>query len=238
MTKASLLKVQNISKYFGGIKALEDVSFEIDSGECVGLIGPNGSGKTTMVNIISGVYKPNKGKVFFNKMDITSLPAYKRAELGIVRTFQIPRPFKSFSVLENITIPLYVRYHTNKDEIYKNADNILKMLSLDPNSRCDQLTMIELRKLELARALALKPKLLILDEVLAGLTEKEISDMSGTVRKINKQGITLIIIEHIMKAVMELCERVIVFASGTKIAEGTPTEISKDEKVVEVYLGK
>jgi branched-chain amino acid transport system ATP-binding protein len=235
--KTPLLDVQNVSKYFGGIKALENVSFKVNLGERVGLIGPNGSGKTTMVNVISGVYKPDRGKVFFNGIDITKMPAHKRVRLGITRTFQIPRPFGSLTVLENVTVPLLMQ-HSSGNNLHENVENILKLLSLDPNLNCNELTMEGLRKLELARALSLKPKLLILDETLAGLTEKEVSDMLNILKIISEQGITLIMIEHIMKAVMEFCERIIVFDSGTKIMEGTPTKVSRDARVVEIYLGK
>jgi len=235
--EAPLLEVHQVSKNFGGIQALNNVSFKVYSGERVGLIGPNGSGKTTMINIISGVYKADKGKILFNGKDVTKLPAHKRTRLGMSRTFQIPRPFTSLTVLENVMLPLISQSHSFGHN-YDSALDILRLLSLNPDLKCNELTLIELRKLELARALAAKPKLLMLDETLAGLTEKEIYEMLGILRKINEQGVTMIMIEHVMKAVMSLSERIIVFSSGTMLAEGKPAEVRKNERVVEVYLGE
>ena len=234
--EAPLLEVCQVSKNFGGLQALKNVSFKVYSGEKVGLIGPNGSGKTTMVNIISGVYKADKGKILFCGKDVTKLPAHRRTRLGISRTFQIPKPFTSLTVLENVMLPLTIRGHSSGHN--DSALDILRLLSLNPDLKCNELTLIELKKLELARALATKPKLLMLDEGLAGLTEKEIYEMLDILRKINEQGVTIIMIEHLMKAVMNFCERIIVLSSGILLAEGKPEEVRKNKKVVEVYLGE
>lgn len=237
-----LLRAQNISKRFRGLQALSDVTIEVNLGERFGLIGPNGSGKTTLINIISGALSCDGGKVIFAERDITGLPAYQRARLGVARSFQIPKPFGSMTVLENLSIPLeYAAYFKAlKANVRKDAFEILQLIGLEDKAELKPggLTQIEMRKMELARALAVKPKLLILDEALAGLSSGEVDELLAILRRLNEQGISVIMIEHIMRAVMSFCERIAVLNAGVKIAEGTPEEIINNEEVERAYLGE
>ncbi len=238
--KAPLLETQKVWKYFG-FPALLNVNIQVNSGERFGLIGPNGSGKTTFINVITGILRADGGKVIFSKKEITTLPAYKRARLGIARTFQIPKPFISMTLLDNLTIPLRYAPHAEdfnghlKDE----ALRLLRLIGLESraNQRPSELTGIEMRKLELARALALRPKLLLLDEVMAGLSSSEVDELLVILTGLNEQNITILMIEHIMRAVMTFCERIVVLNAGEKIAEGTPDEILHNEEVERTYLG-
>ena len=236
-----LIRAEGISKNFGGIQALSDVDLYVEEGERLGLIGPNGSGKTTLLNIISGVYTPETGAVIFDGKDITRLPIYVRTRLGIARTFQIPRPFKSLSVLENVTIPLmYTKSARGGRGVREEATRILESVGIRDKAELTptKLTQIEMRKMELARALAINPKILLLDEVMAGLTAAEVDEVLSVLKRLNEEGITIIMVEHIMRAVMTFCERITVLNMGKKIAEGKPQEISRDEAVVTAYLGE
>lgn len=239
--QAPLLETQRVSKYFG-FPALLNVSIQVDSGERFGLIGPNGSGKTTLINVITGTLPSEGGKVIFSEKDITTLPAYKRARLGMARTFQIPKPFISMTLLDNLAIPLRYAPHAEdlNADIEDEALHLLRLIGIE--SKADQrpsdLTQIEMRKLELTRALALRPKLLLLDEVMAGLSSGEIDELLGILKGLNEQGITILMIEHIMRAVMTFCERIAVLNAGEKIAEGTPEEILHNEEVERAYLGE
>lgn len=237
-----LLEAQKISKHFGGFQALREVSLHIRTGERFGLIGPNGSGKSTLIGIISGAQACNGGKVRFDGRDITTWPAYKRARLGIARSFQIPKPFRSMTVLDNVGIPLEYASHdkSSPSGVADEARYILHRVGLA--SKIDvkpaELTQIDMRKLELARALAVKPKLLLLDEVMAGLSSGEVDEILALLYELNNQGISIMMVEHIMRAVMRFSERVVVLNAGEKIAEGTPEEIVKIEEVERVYLGE
>ncbi len=239
--QAPLLETQKVSKYFG-FPVVLDVSIQVNSGERFGLIGPNGSGKTTLINVITGTLPADRGKVIFEKKEITTLPAYRRARLGIARTFQIPKPFISMSLLDNLAVPLRYAPHAEDSDfnIEDAAHNILRLIGIESkaNQRPGDLTQIEMRKLELARALALRPKLLLLDEVMAGLSSSEIDELLVTLRNLNEQGITILMIEHIMRAVMSFCERIAVLNAAEKIAEGTPEEILHNEEVERAYLGE
>lgn len=237
-----LLEVCHLTKRFGGFQALTDVSLVVAPGERCGLIGPNGSGKTTLINCISGVLRNDTGSVRFEGTDITRMPSYKRTRLGIVRSFQIPKPFASMSVLENLCIPLeYAASHVEQQaEIKAEALAILELIGLDAKAELlpSDLTQIDMRKLELARAIAARPKLLISDEAMAGLSSAEVDDILAILFKLNQQGISIIMIEHIMRAVMRFSERIVVLDAGEKIVEGTPDEVVNHPDVERAYLGE
>ena len=239
---ATLLRVAQVSKHFGGFSALSEVSVEIAQGERFGLIGPNGSGKTTLINCISGSLRNDGGSIVFDGSDISGLPAYQRTRLGIARSFQIPRPFSSMSVLENLLVPLeYVVYRRSLHtaDTHAEAMQILQSMGLadKADTPSNRLTQVELRKLELARAMAARPRLLISDEAMAGLSSTEVEEVLAILRKLNDSGITIIMIEHIMRAVMSFSQRVICLDAGRIICEGTPESIVKDPEVQKAYLG-
>ena len=232
-----LLDLIKISKSFG-FPALTNVDLTINSGDRIGLIGPNGSGKTTLTNIISGLISNDTGQIFFEGKEITKYSAHKRSRIGIARTFQIPQPFYSFSVRKNLYIPLRNRFR-HEEELFLESSKLLSSTALKDKAEAlpADLTQIELRELELARALALSPRLLILDEVLAGLTTQEIGEALEILKGICESGVTVIMIEHIMKAVMGFCDRIVVLNSGKKIAEGQPKDIFSNPEVERAYLG-
>jgi branched-chain amino acid transport system ATP-binding protein len=237
-----LLRVQHVTKRFGGFQALTDISLTVNAGERFGLIGPNGSGKTTLINCISGMLRHEAGTIHFNGTDVTTLPAYRRARLGIVRTFQIPKPFMGMTILENLCIPLEyaARHKTNNANVVTEAEDILDRIGLGAKARTypTGLTQIDMRKLELARAMAARPALLIADEVMAGLSRGEVDDILALLLSLNAQGVTIIMIEHIMRAVMGFSERLVVLDAGEKIAEGTPEDVVNNLAVEKAYLGE
>jgi branched-chain amino acid transport system ATP-binding protein len=237
-----LLEIEGLTKRFGGFTALNGVSLDVKSGERFGLIGPNGSGKTTLINCVCGALSTDGGRILFDGRDITALPAYRRTRLGIVRTFQIPKPFTSMTVVENLSIPLEYSAHvwSGPADVASKAMEILRTIGLESKAhmRPAELTQIEMRKLELARAMAAKPKLLISDEALAGLSSGEVDDILTILFRLNARGITIIMIEHIMRAVMRFSERIVVLDAGEQIAEGTPEEIVKNSVVEKAYLGE
>ena len=237
----ALLEVQGVVKRFGGFTALNGVSLSVKAGERFGLIGPNGSGKTTLINCVSGVLPVNGGTIRFDGREITALPPHRRTRLGIVRSFQIPKPFTSMTVLENLGILLeYAGAGRAGTEGSADAGEILRSIGLEAKAhlRPAGLTQIEMRKLELARAMAAQPKLLISDEAMAGLSSTEVDDILATLFRLNAQGITIIMIEHIMRAVMRFSERIVVLDAGELIAEGTPEEIVRNPAVEKAYLGE
>ncbi len=238
-----LLVVENLKKSFGGIKAVDGVSFEVERGEAVGIVGPNGSGKTTLYNLISGVYTPDEGRILFEGKDITSLPPYKRAELGIARTFQIPRPFGRATVLENVAIgAMFGKEKFEVDEAFEVAEQYLNLVGIDKlkNKEARLLTPLEKRLMELARALAMKPKLLLLDEVMAGMNPVDVDRIIDILNRIREEEEVSVIsmVEHLMQAIVKFAERLIVMHQGRKLVEGETKEVLNHPKVVEVYLGK
>ncbi|MBI3329403.1 MAG: ABC transporter ATP-binding protein [Nitrospinae bacterium] len=238
----TLLEVHNVTKRFGGFSALTNVSLQVKDGERFGLIGPNGSGKTTLINCISGTLGADGGRIFFQGEEITALPAYRRTRLGIARSFQIPKPFTSMTVLDNLCIPLeYAAHaHSHRDTAASEAMGILRLIGLDAKAHVTSasLTLIEMRKLELARAMAAQPKLLISDEAMAGLSSAEVDEILAILATLNERGITIIMIEHIMRAVMRFSHRIVVLDAGQTIAEGIPDEIVHNKAVEKAYLGE
>jgi branched-chain amino acid transport system ATP-binding protein len=235
----ALLEIDGLTKRFGGFLALNQVSIAVKPGERFGLIGPNGSGKTTLINCVSGSLPADGGRIAFEGRDITAMPAHRRTRLGIVRSFQIPKPFTSMTVLDNLGIPLENAAHGRGADAV-DAMQILETIGLAGKAhlRPAGLTQIEMRKLELARAMAARPKLLISDEAMAGLSSAEVDDILAILFRLNAQGITIIMIEHIMRAVMRFSERIVVLDAGERIAEGTPDEIVRNPAVEKAYLGE
>lgn len=240
----ALLTVENVTKRFGGLVAVNNVSLEIRRGEFIGIVGPNGSGKTTLFNVISGVYFPEEGKVVFDDIDITRLPPFKRAPLGIGRTFQIPRPFSSATVRENIAVGAMfgtLSGQVSVEESLKIADKTIERVNLQEHREkpAGTLTPVEKKLMEIARALAMKPKLLLMDEAMAGMHPNDIDQMVSFIKRIAQEEKIAIVsmVEHIMRAVVGMAERVIVLHQGSKIVDAPTKEALEDPKVVEVYLG-
>jgi len=237
-----LLEIRGLSKRFGGFVALNSIDLHVERGERFGLIGPNGSGKTTLINCVSGALFNDAGQVVFDGAELGRLPAFKRARMGIARSFQIPRPFRTMTVMENLKIPLEfaawrrVDHHRVEDE----AMGILELIGLasKANASSAGLTQIEMRKLELARALAAKPSLLISDEAMAGLSSSEVDEILDILLKLNARGVAVIMIEHIMRAVVRFSQRMVVLDAGQKIAEGAPKDVMRDPGVERAYLGE
>ena len=237
-----ILVVTNLTKRFGGFVALDEVDVSLGSKERLGLIGPNGSGKTTLINCISGALFNEQGKVNFEGSDVTGTTASNRAKLGIVRTFQIPRPFRSMTIIENLEIPM--KYAASgrlgSGHVREQAMESLEVVGLqdraDENSA--NLTQIDMRRLELARALSAKPSLLLSDETMAGLSSSEVDEVLDILFALNERGVAVIMIEHIMRAVMKYSERIVVLDAGKKIADGSPDEIVNNRDVERAYLGE
>ena len=237
-----ILQVDRMTKMFGGFVALDNVSLHLEQGERLGLIGPNGSGKTTMINCISGALSNDRGSVLFEGQEIRNLPAYQRARLGIARSFQIPRPFRSMTVLENLCVPLEYAAsdRIGRSNLRQQGMKILETIGFAARAGdlSDDLTQVDLRKLELARAMAAKPTLLVSDEAMAGLSSSEVDEILEILMVLNKNGVAVIMIEHIMRAVMRFSERIVVLDAGKKIAEGAPDEIVRNPEVERAYLGQ
>ncbi|MEO6782473.1 MAG: ABC transporter ATP-binding protein [Bradyrhizobium sp.] len=236
----ALLEFDKVHKRFGGLQAVHDLSFTICSGEILGLIGPNGAGKTTVFNLINGVYAPDAGRIAFNGTNITGETVYRVARCGVARTHQIVRPLANMTVLENCTVgACFGRENLPLVRAREAAHEALAMVGLDDRSdtRATLLTIAGKKRLELARALAARPLLLLLDEVLAGLNPTEVDHMIGIVRRIRARGMTILMIEHLMQAIMSLSDRIVVLNFGKKLAEGSPTAVASDPQVVEAYLG-
>ncbi|MDR7480970.1 MAG: ABC transporter ATP-binding protein [Armatimonadota bacterium] len=236
-----LIEVAGVTKRFGGLVALDGISLAVHDGEILGIIGPNGAGKSTLFEIISGFQRPTAGRVVFDGRDITGCAPHRAAAWGIGRTFQIVRPFPNLTVRDNVLVGAYLRHGWAAVEAAEDVvEDVLEFTALaafaDRPAR--ELTLARKKRLELARALALRPRVLLLDEVLAGLNPVEVADATRLIRAIRQRGITLVMVEHVMQAVMDLCERIVVLHYGRKLAEGPPDAIRQDPQVIDAYLGQ
>jgi len=234
-----VIEVENVTKRFGGLRALNDVGLKVAGKEIIGLIGPNGAGKTTLFNVICGYLKPDKGKVLFNGRNITGLPPYTICEIGIVRTFQVARPFRKLTVFENVVIGALLR-SKSFNEAKQKALTILKLLGMEDfrNLRAEQLGVVYQKRLELAKALTTDPKVILIDECMAGLKPEEIEALKKLLHEIRNNGVSMIVVEHVIRGLIGLCDRVVVLHHGEKIAEGNPHEIIKAPEVKKAYLGE
>jgi branched-chain amino acid transport system ATP-binding protein len=234
-----MLRLESVTKRFGGLTAVRAVSLEVNAGDLLGIIGPNGAGKTTLFNVIAGYYRPEEGRVFFEGRDITGLPAHAISRLGLTRTFQIVKPFGNLSVSDNVMIGALTRLRATR-EARAEAARVIALCGLAPHAQARAKALpIGLRKrLEVARALATRPRLLLLDEVMAGLNASELVGIIDLVRRVHAEGVTLIVIEHVMAAMMRLAQRIVMLHHGERIAEGTPAEITRDRRVIDAYLGE
>jgi branched-chain amino acid transport system ATP-binding protein len=242
---SELLAIDNLGKRFGGFVALDDISLAVRPGERVGLIGPNGSGKSTLVNCICGTMRNESGSVRFDGHPLDGAAAHRRTRLGLARTFQLPRPFASLTLLDNMRIPLLYTVAARAErhaapDVEARCHALLREVGLAAKAQQlpRDLTQVEMRKLELARAMAAEPKLLIADESMAGLTHSEVEEILILLKRLNAEGVTIILIEHIMRAVMSFSQRLVVLVSGRKIADGTPDDVVRDPEVERAYLGQ
>jgi branched-chain amino acid transport system ATP-binding protein len=236
MSETAVLSLDGVTKTFGGLVAVKDMTFEVRAGEVLGLMGPNGAGKTTLLNLIAGVYRPDSGKVLFQGRDITGCAPHKVCHHGIARTYQIPQPFTNLQVRDNLRVA--ATYGGKKGDTLE-LDEILELvdLSKQKGTMAGDLATVSLKRLELARALATNPTLILLDEVAAGSTEAELPRILDIIKKLGKIGETTILVEHVMKVMVEAVDRIVVMDKGQKIAEGTPGQVMEDEKVMAAYFG-
>jgi len=235
----AILKTEKLARHFGGLAALSGVSIEFRDNEILGIIGPNGAGKTTFINVIAGIYLPTEGKIIFEGRDVSEMPAHRRCHLGIGRTFQLVRPLPGLSLVENVMVGALFGKGLAQKEARRKAEELCGFLGLvDLGRDISRMTALEIKKMEIARALATQPKLLFLDEVMAGLNSEETMLMIDLVRKIHRQGITIGIVEHVMRVIRELTDRVVVLDWGELIAEGPYGDVSNDPKVISAYLGE
>jgi branched-chain amino acid transport system ATP-binding protein len=238
-----LLTVAGLGKRFGGFIALSEVGLQVMEGERLGLIGPNGSGKSTLVNCLCGTLHNDTGQITFGGYKLNGMSAHRRTRLGIARSFQLPRPFPTLTLAENVRVPILYAADIKRDRVVtdprQRCEELLDMVGLLPKAdrKPADLTQIEMRKLELARAMASEPRLLIADEVMAGLSHQEVNDILTLLMKLNAQGVTIIMIEHIMRAVLAFSQRLVVLVAGRKIADGTPQDVIRQSDVVAAYLG-
>jgi branched-chain amino acid transport system ATP-binding protein len=241
---APLLEVAGLGKRFGGFVALAGIDLSIHPGERVGLIGPNGSGKSTLVNCLSGTLRHETGRVLFDGRLLNGMPPHQRTRLGLARSFQLPRPFPGLTVGENLRVPIEYTVHAtgrvSHADVPSRCEELLTMVGLAgrAQARPRDLTQVEMRKLELARAMAAEPRLLIADEAMAGLSHAEVDEILTLLMRLSNQGVTIILIEHIMRAVMQFSERLVVLVAGRKIADGQPQEVVRNPEVERAYLGE
>ena len=235
----SILSVNQLSKNFGGLMAVKELSFKLEKGDILGLIGPNGAGKTTVFNCLTGFIPPDQGEILFHGKSVKDMQPYKISQLGLVRTFQIVKPFLTISVLDNVMVGALIK-EKSIPKARQESMEIIEFLGLGrmANVEAQGLPLPLRKKLELARALATKPKILLLDEVMAGLNPTEVDEIIDLIRQVNERGISILLIEHVMRGIMALSQRVLVINYGERIAEGAPEEVVKDKGVIEAYLGK
>ena len=235
----ALLEVRNLTMKFGSLLANSDVSFDVEEGTIVGLIGPNGAGKTTLFNCVAGLYKPAEGKVLFDGRDVTGYPSWKMARLGLARTFQVVRPLKEMTVYENILVGAYMRY-SDTAKANEVAEHCLGLCFLGDlrDKLAGGLTIGNKKRLEVARSLATGPKLLLLDESVAGLPSTEVKEMVEVIVRLKQEGVTILMVEHIMEAIMPIADKIVVLASGKKIAEDSPQAVVNDPTVITAYFGE
>ena len=242
MTREAILKGNNVSKLFGALKAVNNVDFTVYEGEILGIIGPNGAGKTTLLSVINGTLPISKGNIFFRGQDVTGLRPFQIAQRGISRTFQIVKPFPGMTALQNVAIGALFGRHPEKkmSMAMDKAAKTIKQVKLEGKEKIlvEKLNVSERKRLELARALTQDPDILLLDEVMAGLTLREIEDIMALIKEVNRAGTTIMVIEHVMKAIMGISDRIVVLHHGQKIAEGPPAEISENQQVIAAYLGE
>ncbi len=236
---AVIVKMEHVTKQFGGLTAVNDFCGEIEEGSIVGLIGPNGAGKTTLFNMIANYYHPTSGRIYFKDKDITAAKTEDMAKMGLARTFQVTKPFGDMSVLQNIMVGGFL--HINKAaKVEEKARRTAALVGMDcdPDMKAASTTTVDKKKLEIARALAVEPKLILLDEVMAGCNPQEKLELVETCRKVRDAGVTIIIIEHDIKTIMSLCDKIYILHRGEKLVEGTPEEVANDKRAVSAYLGE
>jgi branched-chain amino acid transport system ATP-binding protein len=236
-----LLELEHVTKRFGGLPAVDDLSFAVRQGEVLGMIGPNGAGKSTAISLIGGALSPTAGAVRFAGRDITRLAPHHRAKLGIARTFQITQPFAQLDIRENVIVgALFGGHVRGRAEAARRADTVLERVGLAAKARLkgDELTVADRKRLEMARALATSPRVLLLDEVMAGLTPREVNAAVELIREINRDGVTVVVVEHVMRAITGVSDRILVLHHGRKIAEDLPDAVLSDTRVIEAYLGE